>query len=512
MVNSSPITWWWGAATDLGLGVEKYVVEVGTTPGASDLRAATEVFGLSYTLSPVADGVVAHLRVQAVDLAGQAGPFSNVANGTLVDLVGPGPVNFTFGPPQFTNSSVLAWTWIAAVDLGSGTAMYEIELYEAGQSNPVATQPTSDLSFSFDVGSGGSTYYLAVSAVDVAGNSGIVVQSERTTVDLEPPPAVSFEVTIERLINTRNLTWKWTSAPDAGSVVKGYTVLLGTTPGGADVASLLVVDPTFQFTGFTSGAMYYLSVRAVDMANNSGPVAAAPPIHVDLDPPVAPAVEASAPWVIERTVTISWAPAEDLPSIGGTGVAEYAVRVESEGVLVSAFSTQNTTTTVTVAPNRDYLVSIAAVDAAGNVGPAASVIFGTDFAGPTAPGELRVSVSDPQRPAFVATWEEASDSASGVARYWIMVGSSPGESDIVPQTLVNGTRFVWNASFDQPNHVTVWAEDAAGNDGERVGTSAPAVAQAPFNAEGLFLLVLAAGGGGAAGLYAWRRKRQRPGA
>ncbi|KKN15047.1 hypothetical protein LCGC14_0989970, partial [marine sediment metagenome] len=64
-------------------------------------------------------------------------------------------------------------------------------------------------------------------------------------------------------------TWKWTSAVDAGSGIKGYHVSIGTTPNGNDVinAQFVTVDSFTHTTGLMAGT-YYAQIVAEDNAGN----------------------------------------------------------------------------------------------------------------------------------------------------------------------------------------------------------------------------------------------------
>jgi hypothetical protein len=87
--------------------------------------------------------------------------------------------------------------------------------------------------------------------------------------DVTPPPAPGAPVlvgTTNNYIFTNIVTFAWSAAADAEGGIAGYHILIGTTPGGANVTNVIVTGTTLTVTG-NFGTHLYATVTAV---NNAG--------------------------------------------------------------------------------------------------------------------------------------------------------------------------------------------------------------------------------------------------
>ncbi len=86
--------------------------------------------------------------------------------------------------------------------------------------------------------------------------------------DVTPPPAPSVPVigSANNYVFTNVVTFTWSAVSDAEGGVTGYHVLVGTTPGGADVFNSIITGTALTVTN-TFGAHLYATVSAVNNAS-----------------------------------------------------------------------------------------------------------------------------------------------------------------------------------------------------------------------------------------------------
>lgn len=178
-------------------------------------------------------------------------------------------------------------------------------------------------------------------------------------------------------------------------------------------------------------------------------------------------------WSTNRSVDLTWCPAYD----EGIGVSGYRYGVRPDGSALE-LTAQTPDTGVTIAPVADgtnWQASVQAVDAFGNVGPAATIgRFWIDTTPPSATGAVIVLAHSPYG-AYVlgntvtGTWAGFTDTGSGIAGYYVSfangAGTTQGQWAVTPPASVNG------APLDATNTVYVWARDVAGMVGPAAAAS-----------------------------------------
>jgi chitodextrinase len=267
-----------------------------------------------------------------------------------------------------TSSSSISVEWDAVTDTGgSGLDGYAVHV-DGSEVQTVAAGTTSatvaDLSAE-------TSYTVAVSAVDGAGNESAMTSASATTDAAADTTAPSAPTNLSVTGTTSSsVTVGWDAATDDGSGVDHYVVSLdgsedGTVPAGTTTAT---VD------GLDADSSYEIGVSAVDGAGNASPTATVA-VTTDASEPDGDTTAPSAPAnlsVSESTsssVSVAWDAATDS---GGSGVDSYVVSLDgSEAESVAADTTAATVEGLSA--ETSYDLAVTAVDGAGNESAAATV-------------------------------------------------------------------------------------------------------------------------------------------
>jgi hypothetical protein len=335
--------------------------------------------------------------------------------------------------------------------------------------------------------SDGKTYYAQLRAVDVAGNVGPwSTPSDGITVDLTAPGSVTVSDEGKWLARTYS-TWTWMTATDATSGVLRYHVEVGTSKGSSDVLSDgISLLASLVLTNLVDGKSYYCHVRAQDAAGNLGAWSEwTDGIWVDVTAPTTPSVSDPGVYSTKASIAFTWTASTDATS-GVAGYRVYVGTTPSTDDVVSGTMVSGTTYTL---PNGQdgvtYYCRVRAVDQAGNVG-----LFG----GPT--DGIKVDTVAPVSYApsdggdwhnasgMVFTWPPAMEVGTGIAGYYVCVGTAPGASNVVSDFWTTASSYTL-AAFTEGStyYCKIRAMDVAGNvglyspssDGIRVDTKAPSV-------------------------------------
>ncbi|MDP8905383.1 MAG: M12 family metallo-peptidase [Chloroflexota bacterium] len=247
-------------------------------------------------------------------------------------------------------------TTATSVSLSWGAAFDEIGVtgYRVSRDG-VLLGTVSGLTFTDNNVPQGGTRRYSVAARDAAGNIGPAVTRDIVVPDtLAPssPGSISGVVTAPG-----ELSLSWAAATDNVGVT-GYRVSVNGT------LAATVATPSYNATGLLSGVSYTFSVTAHDAAGNVGPAVSATFVASDVTAPSAPGV----PWLVAHdgsSVSLAWSAATD--NVGVTGY-----RLTRDGQLIG--TTAGTSYTDSgISGSSTYVYTVAAFDAAGNVGPASSI-------------------------------------------------------------------------------------------------------------------------------------------
>jgi hypothetical protein len=178
-------------------------------------------------------------------------------------------------------------------------------------------------------------------------------------------------------------------------------------------------------------------------------------------------------WSTHRPVVLAWTAASD----EGSGVTGYRYGMVAEvGILNLTAQTPGTTVTNDpVGDGTNWQAAVQAVDAFGNVGPAALIgKFWIDATPPSATGAV-ITLGRSAHGAYVigntvtGTWAGFTDSGSGIAGYYVSLAdagtTTNGQWSTTPPASLTAT------TLDATNTVYVWARDSAGMIGPAAAAS-----------------------------------------
>jgi fibronectin type 3 domain-containing protein len=417
------------AATDTGgAGTDHYnVYRDGALLGAALTTSYTE------TSTTYPDDSYAY-AVSAVDKAGNEGP-QTTPKVVVYDTAAPiDPATPTTSAPVTKVKPAISWT--ATTDPGgSGVTSYTV--YRDGAQIAAAAVGTS---YQDTALAANGTYAYAIRANDAAGNASGITATVSVTYDtVAPPVPVSLSGTTPTGSNPA-LTWT-PGGPDALSGFDHYEVLRS----GATIGTSLTA--AFTHTGAAVGTNVY-TVKAIDLAGNVSAASAAKTIVFDNTAPGQPTnLAGTSPTNLP---SLSWTAPTDV-----SGINHYDVYRDG----VSIGSTTATTYADSPAPAEgSYVYTVAAVDNAGNSGPAsAGRTILVDSTPPPVPISLGGASPTSTKP--VLNWTSGGpDAGSGFARYNVyrngaLAGTATG-------TTFTDTALAVNGSFSY----TVRAVDVSGNE------------------------------------------------
>lgn len=245
VVNAATVRLTWGRS----LGAQRYRLDVGTTPGRSDL-GVVDVGDVAELEALVPPGTY-HVRAVAVNTAGASAPSNEVAvtvaSTAACSVPPPVPTGFT----AQTSGLVVAFAWTPAAaatgyvleaGYASGTAAVSVPLGRVSTTR--ATAPAG-------------TYFTRVRAVNACGASG-----PSTEVPVTLTCSATAVVPANLSVSTAGgvATFRW-SGPTGAT---GYRLRVGSVQGGSDVADIslgMVTALNVPLAGVPSRA-YFVRVVA----------------------------------------------------------------------------------------------------------------------------------------------------------------------------------------------------------------------------------------------------------
>jgi len=358
---------WTGSAS--GYGIAYYVVQRCQGVGCTNFTLIATLVGTSYTDTGLLSSTSYSYQVQAVDTAGNAGAFSNVA--TTVTLAPPPPT----APGSLTATAVsatqinLGWT---ASTSSVGIANYVIQRCQGnGCTNFTLIATLVGTSYN-DTGLLSSTSYsYQVQAVDAIGNAGAFSNVATAATLAPPPPAAPGNLTATAASATQiNLSW---TASTSSVGIANYVIQRCQGAGCTSFAQIAAQSgTTYVDTGLLASTSYSYQVQAVDTAGNAGPFSSmATAVTQAWQPPTAPG-NLTAVAADPTQINLSWT-----ASTSSAGLANYIVQ-RCQGADCTDFAQIATPVGTSYSDtglllNTSYSYQVQAIDTAGNLSPDSSV-------------------------------------------------------------------------------------------------------------------------------------------
>lgn len=486
--NSSLVKWTWTGSTDYPSGIAGYYVSVGSAPGQEDITKESWSTTASYTYAAGMNGVTYYLKLKAKDSAGNVGDYGGNSDGITVDT----SVPTTYTPVDngtYSNITTLYWSWPPSWDSPSGISGYYVSVGTSyGGNDTVDGCFTSATDLTLTGAADGKTYYCRVFAVDNAGNTGpFSASSDGITVDTTVPSDITVTDDGPYTRTNTSLHAGWTSSFDEVSGIADYKYCIGTAAGAGDVVPWTsagqALSATRRSLTLQNGVTYYISVKARNGAGLWSGVSTSEGVTVDVSVPSAGTPASPGNYSLLSSITWNWTASSDLPS----GIRGYYVSIGSvaggEDVVKDAFVSDNFYTFAPAANGRTYYAKVKAQDNAGNTGGYGGSSTGVlvdisipQVATPTDGGAFSTGTS------LTFDWTAAEDAPSGVAGYFLSIGTSPGGSDVLKDMWTTGLAYTMSGAVGgRAYYAMVKAQDNAGNtgaysapsDGITVDTTAP---------------------------------------
>lgn len=251
-VNGTAVTLRWNAPTSGGVA-QRYLVSVGTAPGAANLISETNVGNVLSAAGNVAPGTY-YARIHAANLVG-IGP----ASADVSFQVGGAPDAPTALSASWTGGAVrLAWS------PGSGVSSYVLEVGRTpGATDYGSFNVGAATAYSATVPAG--TFYVRVRGVNSLGMSAPSNEVMLAGQGAQAPSAPRV-LSQSGAGSTVNLWW---DVPTTGTA-DSYVIEAGTAPGLSNIATLALGRVTSFATSAPPGT-YYVRVRARNGAGLSAP-------------------------------------------------------------------------------------------------------------------------------------------------------------------------------------------------------------------------------------------------
>ena len=454
----------WNASTD-DVGVAKYIVYAGSTMVATASGTTATVTGLQANTTYV-------LTVRAADAAGNLSGPSNalaVSGCACTDTTPPSaPANLTYS--NLTSTGVTL-DWTASTD-NAGVARYQI--LDAG----VVVGTTGSTQFEVSGLLPGTSHVFSVRSMDTAGNWSNPSNQVAVTTQGIAVPSAPANLRWTASGGTVELCW---DAPDGWSQLDSYNLLFGSFNLGS------FGETCVDLIGFKPGTPYGFTVKTVDASGNASVASNAVTVLLDIPPdttaPTAPGnLAASTPS--STSARLTWTASKD-----DVGVVLYQVLANGSLILTVPSTTSATVTGLTTGKN--YLFTVKAVDAAGNVSSASNgvTVVPLPYEWNEPPGPpTNVHVTGVTATSVSLAWNAGTD-AVGVILYEVFAGgaivaTSVSTSVTVPN-LTTGTAYTFTVkSLDAAANVSIASDPVGAMPG--VGPIDPQLPAAPTNVRAVY--------------------------
>ena len=408
---------WTPPADDGGSPVKWYAVHYAN--GGEDT-----VFTTSYRAQNLLPGTKYTFEVWAVNEVG-ASPGAVITVWTDPQPTPPGPPS-SLATADVTKTAMTV-TWDApATDGGDAITGYRLEV----DGKVVTTADAKDRSYRLTGLRGGTTYDLALYALNEIGESTPAKASGTTAPATAPGPVEAFSV-VKVTADSAAITW---TAPldDGGSPVTSY--LVSATDEQGHVQAALTKSTNHAFTKLDSATKYTIVVAAKNAVGTGAEDSRT--IRTPLKPvprPDYPGVprELTSADVQYSSFRLTWqAPAKS----GSAPIRDYEVDVNGETYATTTVTSVSVTDRVA---GRTYNVQVRARNADGYWGGPAEIAVTTKAQ--SVPSEVRdLTTASPDQTSIVLNWQAPADEGgSPITNYHVAWGPLPTQqADTGTQTFV----------------------------------------------------------------------------
>lgn len=324
--SSSAVNLSWTAAADTGgSGIAHYRIERCTGSGCSTFGLLTTLVGTSYTDTAVSGTTSYVYRVNAVDVAGNVGAYSNSVPVNTPDTIA--PIAPTIQSASAVSSTRIDLLWSAGSDSGgSGLALYRIERCTGSgcsSYSEIGTASGAATSYSDNTTAGSTAYVYRMRSQDGAGLlSGYSNVGGATTPDTLGPTTPTNLLATATSVSSISLSWTG-SVDQGGGTLASYRIERCSGAGCSNFALVIhTLNLTYNDTSLAGNTPYSYRVLAMDVQSNvsgwSNTATATTPFVPDTTPPSSSNASGSA--ASSSVINISWTPSTDT---GGSGLAGY---------------------------------------------------------------------------------------------------------------------------------------------------------------------------------------------
>jgi len=279
--SSTAVRFDWTAATDAGSGVTSYDLQVGTTPGSSNIFTGNVGNILTRTVTG-SNGETLYARVRAHDQAGNTGTWSGSSDGIMVDTEAPVSAVTPLAGRLVAPDIPLTWS---GQDPTTGSGVRDYTIYASTDGSPFASflSKTTSTSGTF-VGEAGHSYAFYSIASDNAGNVEAPPTTADATVELVTPEIATTPTSF-------SLQCSEGAVPSSRTLLIWNKTLLGTLNYSIVTTPIWVncVPTTGSSTGEVTTHTVFVNPTALNAGDYAGTItiAAAEAINTTVSIPVA---------------------------------------------------------------------------------------------------------------------------------------------------------------------------------------------------------------------------------
>ena len=270
--SSTEVTFTWTSAIDNGTGVVDYHLQIGTSPGLSNIFNGWIGNTTTYTKDNCTHCQTLYARVCAKNGIGLIGPWSGSSDGIGIDHTPPTAPGTPADGGQWTNSTEVTFTWTPAEEDKSGITGYYLQIGTApGASDLFNGWIGNVTTYTKDNCTHCQTIYARVCAKNGAETIGPWSgNSDGIGIDHTPPSIPGTPTDAGEYTISQNVTFSWTPSTDDKSGIIDYHLQVGTTQCGNELYDDWIGNVLKYTVTGSAGQTLYAKVRAKNGATTIG--------------------------------------------------------------------------------------------------------------------------------------------------------------------------------------------------------------------------------------------------